>query len=122
MKNRYLKFSFIFLMIVCLLFVCGCEMGKRDERKINRRVEKGNPYTYVEIIEKYGQPTEHRTLQGEYIYSSIPNNFTGYACYYIGFNSEEEYFNAAQNGATAKSLLIEFKKGLAVKATYQRVN
>lgn len=122
MNNKYFKISFVFLMLICLCLVSGCAMGKRDERKINKRVEKGNPYTYVEIIEKYGVPTEHRTLNGDYIYTSIPNNFTGYACYYIGFNNEEEYFNAAQNGQTAKSLLIEFKKGLAVKATYQRVN
>ncbi len=118
MKKR-ISIFFIFLGMLCLL--ASCSMNENYAAKIRKANEKNTPYSYAEVIKKLGDPTEHRTSSGTKTYPFNTDNFTGFAVWYVGYNSEEEYNEAYNAGKKVKSMLITFEDGYAVNAMYSDI-
>ena len=102
--------SLIALFALVTLVGCGAGITEKFADKINEKVSTEECYTYEQLVEKLGEPTEKAVVAG-----------TGLAVWVDGYETLEEIADALEDGKTIKSLSVTFLAGKATHAEYEEV-
>lgn len=106
--SKVLGFLGALLLVVVL---AACNIKESTAEKINEAFEAGEPWTYEEVIDKLGEPTEEVIVAGN-----------GMAMWYKGYDSVEEAMEAYEEGKTLKAIMVTFAGGKAIAAEYEEGN
>lgn len=126
MLNTRLK-KIIFFSIITVVLVAGIvittvalnnyKFSQSYADRINNAYNSGDPFTYNELMKKYGTPYSKEI-------TGTPSDASGYVEWYKGYEEgdDKEIVKDYRAGKDIKSMYVEFLNGEAVLAEFYCMN
>lgn len=125
LKTKLGKLTLFFSILVILAVVIiesvilynNYLFSDKYAKRINNAYNSGDPFTYNELMVKYGTPYS-KEITGD------PSNASGYVEWYKGFaeGDEKEIVKAYRAQEDIKTMYVEFLDGKAVLAEFHVLN
>ena len=110
--KRIVSFALVIMLALTMLVSCG-SVSERYAKKINKAAEKGDKYTYEQVMKDLGDYAVD--LTSEYTH-------TGCIIAVKGCDSFEDIEEKIEEGKTIKGIVITFAVGKATFAEYKEIN
>ena len=108
--KRIVSFALVIMLALAMLVSCG-SVSESYAKKINKAAEKGEHYTYEQVLEDLGDDAVDATFLK-----------TGVIIAVKGCDSVEDIEEKLEDGKTLKGIVVTVAVGKATFAEYKEIN